>query len=94
MIVYLDDGWACDSYERCAQMAKIVHQVLFDAGFLPIYEKSIFTPKQQLHWLGFTWYLEQGFIEVPENKMEKIQRKIALILNGEVIAARNLASMF
>ena len=39
--------WACDSYERCARMAKIVHQDLLDAGFLPNNEKSI--PYLHLH---------------------------------------------
>lgn len=46
-----------------------------------------------MNWLGFTWNLEQGVIEVPENKMENIQRKISLILNGEFITARSLASI-
>ena len=74
-------------------MAKIVHQDLLDVGFLPNYEKSIFTPTQKLDWLGLLWNLEQGVIEVPENKMENIQRKISLILNGEFITARSLASI-
>ena len=78
IIVYLDDGWACDSYERCARMAKIVHQDLLDAGFLPNYEKSIFTPTQKLDWLGLLWNLEQGVIEVPENKMEKYREQFHL----------------
>jgi hypothetical protein len=59
-------------------MAKIVHQDLLDAGFLPNYEKSIFTPTQKLDWLGLLWNLEQGVIEVPENKMEKYREQFHL----------------
>jgi hypothetical protein len=66
-IVYLDDRWACDTQKRCTRMAKIVLQNLLDSGFLPYFEKSIFILTKTLDWLGFTWNLEDGVIEVPKN---------------------------
>ena len=79
IIVYLDDGWACDTLERCTRMSKSLLQTLLDSGFLPNFEKSIFTPTQKLDWLGFTWNLELGVIEVPRAKIDKIQVKIEKI---------------
>ena len=44
--------------------------------FLPNFEKSNFIPTKTLDWLGFTWNLEDGVIEVPKKKIDKIQTKI------------------
>jgi hypothetical protein len=54
VIVYLDDGWACDNLERCQIMSDKILNTLLAAGFLPNYDKSIFTPVQSIDWLGYT----------------------------------------
>ena len=54
VIVYLDDGSACDHFEKCSKMSRTIVQNLLDAGFVSNYEKSIFKPTQILDWLGFT----------------------------------------
>jgi len=93
IIVYLDDGWACDTIERCTRMSEFVLQSLLDSGFLPNMEKSNFTPTQKLDWLGFTWNLELGVIEVPRMKIEKIKMKIEKIISERRSTARTLASI-
>jgi hypothetical protein len=47
-------GWACDNLERCQIMSDTILNTLLAAGFLPNYDKSIFTPVQSIDWLGFT----------------------------------------
>jgi hypothetical protein len=60
-------------------MAKIVLQNLLDSFFfLPNFEKSIFIPTKTLD--GFTWNLEDGVIEVPKKKIDKIPTKIEKII--------------
>lgn len=93
IIVYLDDGWACDSLERCIRMSKSVLKTLLASGFLPNFEKSIFVPTQKLGWLGFIWNLESGVIEVPKTKVEKIHANIEKILLDNRSTARNMASV-
>ena len=93
IIVYLDDGWACDTIERCTRMSEFVLQSLLDSGFLPNMEKSNFTPTQKLDWLGFTWNLELGVIEVPRMKIDKIKMKIEKIISERRSTARTLASI-
>ena len=53
--------------EKVHSNGKIVLQNLIDSDFLPNFEKSIFIPTKTLDWLGFTWNLEDGVIEVPKN---------------------------
>ena len=69
IIVYLD------TQKRCTRMAKNVLQNLLDSFFfLTNFEKSIFIPTKTLD--GFKWNLEDGVIEVPKKKIDKIQTKI------------------
>ena len=47
IIVYLNDGWTCESFRRCARLAKSVLRYLLNVGVCPhIYF---------LVWLGFSW---------------------------------------
>ena len=79
--------------EKVHSNGKIVLQNLIDSDFLPNFEKSIFIPTKTLDWLGFTWNLEDGFIEVPKKKIYKIQTKIEKIILEHCTTARNLASV-
>lgn len=93
VIVYLDDGWACDNLERCQIMSDSILNTLLSAGFLPNYDKSIFTPVQSLEWLGFTWNLKDGVLEVPLKKLVKTRDKISSVLRDKSTTARILAGV-
>ncbi|VDI49054.1 Hypothetical predicted protein [Mytilus galloprovincialis] len=58
IIVYLDDGWACDSRERCVRMSKSVLHTLLKSGFLPNFEKSIFFTSAKIRLVRF--FMESG----------------------------------
>lgn len=53
VIMYLDDGWVCDSKQNCILMSENMQQDLLHAGFLVNEEKSSWNPVQKLEWLGF-----------------------------------------
>jgi hypothetical protein len=44
-------------------MSDNILNTLLAAGFLPNYDKSIFTPVQSIDWLGFTWNLKDGVLD-------------------------------
>ena len=47
---------------------------------------------QILDWLGFTWNLRDGFIDIPRHKIENLHSKIDNISKKTVATARELAS--
>jgi hypothetical protein len=93
IIVYLDDGWVCASKQKCTQISESVLATLLHAGFVPNYDKSVFTPTQKIEWLGFIWNLQEGVIQVPHGKITNIADKINAILSKHRVTARNLASI-
>ena len=56
-MVFLDDGWgaACTFTETCVKFANSVKFDLLRAGFVPNVDKSVWTPVQNIDWLGMTW---------------------------------------
>jgi hypothetical protein len=53
-------------------MSDKILNTLLAAGFLPNYDKSIFTPVQSIDWLGFTWNLKDG-VSFKEKDQKNIQ---------------------
>lgn len=47
VIMYLDDGWVCDSKQNCILMSENMQQDLLHADFLDNEEKSIWNPAQK-----------------------------------------------
>ena len=92
-IVYLDDGWTCDTFENCQRIARVMQNDLFDAGFLVNQEKSQWGPTQILDWLGFTWNLRDGIIDIPKHKLENLREKVLNIRSKRVVTIRRLASV-
>lgn len=93
VIMYLDDGWVCDTKENCERISSIIQTDLARAGFLVNQEKSIWEPSPKLDWLGFEWDLIQGVISIPFNKLENLRTKIKCIKIKKHVSARDLASI-
>ena len=74
-------------------MSDTILNTLLAAGFLPNYDKSIFTPVQSIDWLGFSWNLKDGVLEVPLKKMIKMRDKISFVLQEKSTTARILAGV-
>ena len=93
LIMYLDDGWACDSESVCSKISAEIQSDLYKAGFLVNQEKSIWIPVQRLEWLGFEWNLSVGYIGIPKHKLENLRVKINTIKNKKSVSARDLSSV-
>lgn len=93
VIMYLDDGWVCDSKQNCILMSENMQQDLLHAGFLVNEEKSIWNPVQKLEWLGFEWNLEVGYISIPIHKLESLRVKIKKLKEKDNVSAREIASI-
>ena len=93
--VYLDDGaGVCDTYEKCANQAEQVKSDLQAAGFIVNDEKSVWVPCQGLVWLGLFWNLIKGVLEIPEDRLLKVEYAISGILNRLYgVSARKIAHL-
>lgn len=93
IIMYLDDGWVCDTKENCERISSIIQMDLVRAGFLVNQEKSVWVPSPKLDLLGFELDLNQGVISIPFNKLENLRTKIKCIKTKKHVSARDLTSI-
>ena len=95
IVVYLDDGWGTsDSFSCCENMAIQVKSDLKKSGFVVNETKSIWTPVESLQWLGFTWNLQKGTLEIPDKKFDNLKNIISALLECDILlTCRNLAKV-
>ena len=94
IIMYLDDGWVCENYQKCVEIAAFVRNTLSKSGFLVNEEKSQFLPLDKLTWLGFIWNLQSGTIEVPSEKLQNVRNLLISILSDKTnVSVRKLSSL-
>ena len=66
---------------------------LANAGFVINYTKSQLVPQQTGRWLGFLLDLKEGLLQVPADKIVKLQEVIACVDLDGAISAPLLASI-
>ena len=95
IVLFLDDGWfRSDSETGCEFVAKSIKEDLLSAGLVPNCEKSVWTPVQEINWLGMTWNAEAGSLRVIERRITDILECIDNIICGfPMTTARKLASL-
>jgi hypothetical protein len=95
IVVYLDDGWAREvSSERCGEVSSKVKSDLLAVGFVPNIEKSVWSPTQELDWLGMTWNAKEGFLKVTDRRVTDIISVISKLLEEfPRVTARKFASI-
>ncbi|VDH95207.1 Hypothetical predicted protein [Mytilus galloprovincialis] len=91
--MYLDDGWICDDFQSCNSASVHLQNDLKHAGFHVNEEKSQWHPVQSLEWLGFTWNLLEGAIDIPVQKLENLRVKVHNLRFKYFATARELASV-
>ena len=92
--VFLDDGWGVEKDSQvCRIVADAVRTDLFKAGSVTNEDKSVWIPCQRLDWLGITWDIARGNIEIVDRRVAKITSTIESIIDSDfVLSARRLAS--
>lgn len=95
IIVYLDDGFGfSNSFANCEYSSLKVYNTLIKSGFVVNTEKSVWVPQKCLEWLGFTWNMEEGCLELPRVKVEKLLLMINNIVDNDFwVTARYLAKI-
>lgn len=67
---------------------------MIKSGFVVNTEKSVWVPQKCLEWLGFTWNMEEGCLELPRVKVEKLLLMINNIVDNDFwVTARYLAKI-
>ena len=74
--LYLDDileiGNSSDSVKTSLQF---MVQSLEDAGMQIFWDKSVLTPSQEVHHLGFLINFKSGTLQVPKEKIKSVKRE-------------------
>ena len=81
------------SEEECDLNVKRTCEELTNCGFFINYEKSVFAPSQQIHFLGFCIDSVTMTITLPSDKKEKIKTICQEILTGTLVCIRFLAKV-
>lgn len=94
ILFYLDDGLcAVAGRQEALRASQLVSTTLTKAGFVAHPTKSRWEPTQRLQWLGFVIDLALGQIEVPNEKLVALQRRLDRACQAAQIPARSLASI-
>lgn len=93
IVLHLDDGLAmAESFEECQRISSFIKSSLEDAGLLINQEKSIFSPVQDIEWLGIRWNLVRFSISIPERRIQDVESTIVKFLSDlPKVSARALA---
>ena len=63
VVLYLDDGFGvAEDQERCSKYSDIVKKNIILSGLVPNKDKCVWSPSQQLEWLGFRWDFKKVLI--------------------------------
>lgn len=93
--IIIDDGFGTDkNYKKAKQDALFVQKSLQLSGFVENAEKSVWDPKQQLKWLGFSVDLEKMEWYIPEKRMVSAKNLINdIIIRLPYTSARKLSQL-
>ncbi|KAK3086454.1 hypothetical protein FSP39_018665 [Pinctada imbricata] len=80
VLMYLDDGLGChENKDVCQQIANEIKHDLISSGFAPKVEKSMWSPSQDVVFLGYDLDLKNGIISIPQCRLTKVHDTIKVI---------------
>ena len=93
VVIYIDDGiGGAGTFENAAIISQQVKSDLVGCGFT-LNKKSVWTPTQQLPWLGHILNFKTGIIAITEEKINKLKQSIRVALSVNRIKVLELASI-
>jgi len=94
VFVYLDDILIVGSTPSSTSKAlNVVLQDLDDSGMVVNKKKSVFQPTQNVQHLGFHLDLEQGFLQVPVEKLRSVRRELGKLVVLQTLSPRKMAAI-
>jgi hypothetical protein len=61
------------------------------SGLVPNKDKCVWSPSQQLEWLGFHWDLNKCLLSVPNRKLSDLYELIILVLENSTTVSQNFS---
>ena len=93
VVIYIDDGiGGAGTFENAMIISQQVKSDLVGCGFT-LNKKSVWTPTQQLAWLGHILNFKTGIIAITEEKINKFKQSIRYALSVNRIKVMELASI-
>ena len=93
VVIYIDDGiGGAGTFENAVIISQQVKSDLVGCGFT-LNKKSVWTPTQQLPWLGHILNFKTGIIAITEEKINKLKQSIRFALSVNRIKVLRLASI-
>ena len=93
VVIYIDDGiGGAGTFENAVIISQQVKSDLVGCGFT-LNKKSVWTPTQQLLWLGHILNFKTGIIAINEEKINKLKQTTRFALSVNRIKVLELASI-
>ena len=95
IVIYIDDLLVlASSYDQCVRDAQLVVDTLVKLGFHIKVKKCVFTPSQDVFFLGYLWDTRTMVVSLPEEKLVNIKTFCATALLTDRVTVRLLQRLF
>lgn len=95
VVLYLDDGLIMAMSEaQCNSATGIIKQSLISAGFFINEKKSIFSPVQEIEWLGLLWRSLDFSLRIPERRIMDLENCLDRVLNALPNVSARIVAQF
>ena len=89
--MYLDDGIIVGKdYQTAKLHAELVRNKLRNLGFQINFKKSVWSPTQEIEWLGIHIDSRKMVFSLPKDKIERLTNRINHLLQTRYTSAREL----
>lgn len=95
IVLYLDDGLVmAQTFEECQSISDFIQKSLEQAGLFINHKKSVFSPVQEIEWLGIIWNSIEFNISIPERRIKDVEETLSRFIDMlPHVSARCLAKV-
>ena len=94
IFTYLDDGiGGGPTKETTREISGKIRTDVESSGFLWHPEKTVWEPSQKGEVLGFIVDLESGYFQVPERRLQALQKRLHSVAQSPKSSARDIAQV-
>ena len=95
IVIYIDDLLVlASSYSQCVRDAQLVVDTLVKLGFHIKVKKCVFTPSQDVFFLGYLWDTRAMLVSLPEEKLTNIKTFCNMAVENSRVSVKLLQRLF
>jgi len=95
IVIYIDDLLVlASSFEQCIRDAQLVVDTLVKLGFHIKVKKCVFTPSQDVFFLGYLWNMRAMSVSLPEEKLTNIKDFCSRAVETSRVSVKLLQRLF